>query len=449
MRVMETLYGFVTEYFIYLWFVVVLGVVVFVHELGHYLVGRWCGIHAEVFSIGFGRELFGWVDRRGTRWRVSLLPLGGYVKFLGDADGSSRADPEMLASMDPQTRAHSFHGAAVWRRALTVAAGPVFNFLFSILVFAALALWVGKAQDSAVIGSVVEVPGHETGLKPGDVILALNGKPVANLREFYTEAGKVEPGTPLKIELERDGTRRMLEIPTLQPPLVGDVHPYSAAWRAGLKEGDLILEVDGRPIPDFSALQKVVLASEGRELTVTFQRGTELHTVTMTPKVTDIPTADGGFEKRVLIGVGILPVIGPVVESQSLPDALLSGVVRTEQVIVSSISGLVHIIRGDVSAKNLQGPIGIAQLSGEMAKLGLDRLISLVALISTAIGLLNLFPIPVLDGGHLVFLGIETATGRPPEGRWVDFATALGLAMVLLLMLFATYNDVLRLIGLA
>ncbi|MEL6232787.1 MAG: RIP metalloprotease RseP [Pseudomonadota bacterium] len=446
---METAYTFVTDNFIYLWFIVVLGIVVFVHEMGHYLVGRWCGIEAEVFSIGFGRELFGWVDRRGTRWRIGLLPLGGYVKFLGDADGASRADPDALAKMDPEKRARSFHGAAVWRRALAVAAGPVFNFIFSILVFAGLGLWFGEAQDDPIVGEVYEHPGHPTGLVEGDRLIAVNGVEITRLSELYGRANEMETPGPMAVVLEREGQRIETEIAYVLPPLVGSVQPFSAAWRAGLEDGDLILTIDETPVPSFEALRQIVLASEDTELAVTYQRGTELREAMLTPKITDIPDGEGGFEKRVLIGVGVKYIAGALVERPGPIAAIGIGMADTWDVITNSISGLVHIIRGDVSATNLQGPIGIAHLSGEMAKLGIDRLITLIALISSAIGLLNLFPIPILDGGHLVFLGIEAARGQPPGERWVEYASAVGLAMVLLLMLFATYNDVLRLFGLA
>ncbi|MEM9048186.1 MAG: RIP metalloprotease RseP [Pseudomonadota bacterium] len=445
---METVYGFFSEYFIYLWFIAVLGIVVFVHELGHYLVGRWCGIDAEVFSVGFGRELFAWVDKRGTRWRVGLLPLGGYVKYLGDADGASRADPDALARMDPAIRARSFHGATVWRRALAVAAGPVFNFVFSILVFAGLGLWFGTAQDDPIVGNVFDHPGYVTGLQTGDRLISVNGEPIERLSSLYGLANEMDAAAPMSVVLERDGTRIETEIAYVLPPLVGSVQPFSAAWRAGLEEGDLILSIDGQAVPSFAALRETVLASEGQELAVQYQRGDAIRDAVMVPKITDIPDGQGGFEKRVLIGVGIKYVASAVIERPGPIEAIGIGIDRTWSVITNSISGLIHIIRGDVSATNLQGPIGIAHLSGEMAKMGIDRLITLIALISSAIGLLNLFPIPVLDGGHLLFLGIEAVRGRPPSERWVEYASAVGLALVLLLMLFATYNDVLRLFGL-
>jgi regulator of sigma E protease len=447
---MDSILAFALNNVIYLWVIVVLGVVVFVHEYGHYIVGRWCGIEAEVFSIGFGRELFGWVDRRGTRWRIGLLPLGGYVRYLGDADGTStRADPAALARIDPSRQHRTFHGAPVGRRMLAVAAGPVFNFILSIIVFAGLALWFGKPADGPTVGRVTDLPGLATGLKPGDRLLEVNGTPVERLADLYEAAEAMPTPGPMSAVVERDGQRLALTLPYMLPPYIGSVQPFSAAWRAGLEEGDLILAVEGRPVAAFEEMRRIVMAAEGRELRFTYQRGSDVRTAVLVPKVMDVPDNEGGFEKRVLIGVGLNYLVGSEVVRPGPIEAVGDGVARTWEVIASSISGIVHMIRGDVSPSNLQGPLGIAQLSGEMARLGMDRLVSLIAVISTAIGLLNLFPIPVLDGGQLVFLGIEAVRGRPAGDRWMEYASAVGLAMVLLLMLFATYNDVLRLIGLA
>jgi regulator of sigma E protease len=445
---MEALYGFFTEYFIYAWFVVVIGVVVFVHEYGHYIVGRWCGIDADVFSIGFGRELFGWVDRRGTRWRVGLLPLGGYVKFAGDADGSSRADDAALASMSAEARARSFHGAAVWKRALAIAAGPVFNFVFSIIVFAGLGLWFGQAQNTPVVGKVLEMPGLETGLVEGDRLVSVNGETVEGMGDLYAIANRMAAPGPVAVVLERDGARIETEIPYPLPPIVGNVQPFSAAWRAGLEEGDRILSLNGTPVPSFNALRETVLASEGQDLKAEIQRGAETYQTVLVPKVMDIPDGDGGFEKRVLIGVGIQYVAGAVVEKPGILGAVVIGVDRTWEVIYNSVSGIYHLVTLQISPSNMMGPLGMAQLTGEMVKLGLDRLITYIAVISAAIGFFNLLPIPVLDGGHLLFLAIEKLKGSRPEGRWVDIATMIGLGMILSVFVVASRYDIARWLGL-
>lgn len=434
----------------YLSFLFVLGVVIFVHEFGHYIVGRWCGIHAEVFSLGFGKELFHWTDRRGTRWRVGILPLGGYVKFLGDVDGTSTTpDEAALKAMDPKTRAHSFHGAAVWRRALAVAAGPVANFILSIIVFAGLALWIGRGVDGPVVGTVGPVPGYADQLEPGDRLLSVDGRQVGGISELYTIARDMPVPGPLPVTVARGEEVIATELPYPLAPLVGWVSPLSAAMRAGLEEGDVILSADGVPLPAFADLQAAVIGSEGRPLELGVLRDGQEIPVTLTPRMQDIQLADGSFEQRPMIGItGGLPLRGEV-ETPGPIDALGIGVEGTWRVIEGSVSGIYNIITGTISARNLQGTLGMAQASGESARSGFDDLLNLLAVISTAIGFLNLMPIPVLDGGHLVFLGYEAIRGRPPADRWVEYASGLGLAMVLMLMLFATYNDVLRLIGLA
>lgn len=426
-------------------FFFVLGIVVFVHEYGHYIVGRWCGIHAEVFSIGFGKELLSWVDKRGTRWRIGLLPLGGYVKYLGDADAASKPDQAQLAAMDQDTRDRSFHGAAVWKRMLSVVAGPVFNFMLSIVVFSGLALWEGRYVDEPVLGNVVSLKNYDIGLQSGDRILAANGTSVESLRDVFRIADEMpEPG-PMDIRVQRGDDDIVVTTPFLRVPLISRVAPRSAALDAGVKPGDLILKVDDQPIQEFDQLVATVQAAEGRALDLQVLRDGQTLNFEMTPQVTAIQLPDGGFEERAMIGVVIGRVLEPAIVTPGPVQAVETGILATWRVISGSISGIVHMFSGAISATNIQGPLGIAMVSGDMAAEGFDSLINLMAVISTAIGLINLFPIPILDGGQLVFLSIEGLRGRPLGERWVEFASAFGLALVLLLMLFATYNDVMRL----
>lgn len=428
-------------------FVVVLGVVVFVHEYGHYIVGRWCGIRAEVFSMGFGPRLGAWVDRRGTRWQVSALPLGGYVKFVGDADGSSRTDPKHLEALSEAERAHSFHGAALWRRALTVAAGPVANFILSILVFGLIALWAGVPADGARVGEVSVLPGQQASdLRRGDLILELNGAPVADFAELYEAANEMDTAGPVRLLVERDGRRLELTTPFPLPPLVQGVEPLSAAANAGLKPGDFIRAADGERLHSFGDLRNVVLNSGGDELELEVVRGDVLLTLPITPREVERVNPDGTVETRVMIGVGGDVLIYPLTRTPTPWRALAIGVERMWEIITLSLTGIGHIIAGNLSVDNLQGPLGIAQISGASAAQGAGNLITLIAVISTAVGMLNLFPIPVLDGGHLLMFGYEAVAGRPPAESILRIAMSLGLAMVLLLMLLATYNDLVRLL---
>jgi regulator of sigma E protease len=428
-------------------FVVVLAIVVFVHEYGHYIVARWCGIRSEVFSIGFGPVLWSRRDKRGTLWQVAALPLGGYVKFLGDNDGSSRADTESLGRMSPEERASSFHGASVGRRMLTVLAGPVANFILTIVMFTGLILWQGVPAERPTVGAIEPLPNVEQPLRPGDVLLAINGEPVAEFVDLYRIAGAMETPGPMEIEVERSGERLALEAPFALPPLVSGVEPLSPASRAGLRRGDVILEADGRPLSAFAELRETVLASEDRTIPLRVWRdGAEID-LEITPIERDIEDGEGSFEKRVMIGVAGSSLYGPATEMPAPWTAVGLATTRMFSVITQSLNGLKHIILGTIGADNLQGPLGIAQISGETASQGLLSFITLIAVISTAIGMLNLFPIPVLDGGHFVAFLVEAIRGRPPSARVMQIAMSIGLGLILMLMVFATYNDIIRLMS--
>jgi regulator of sigma E protease len=428
-------------------FVIVLGIVVAVHEFGHYIVARWCGIHSEVFSIGFGPVLWSRTDRRGTVWQVAAIPLGGYVKFFGDSDGASRADPDALAGIDPRLRARSFHGAAVWRRMLTVLAGPAANFLLTIVVFACVVTWQGVPTERAEIGEIAALPGGAGALRPGDVVLEVNGAPVAEFADIYQAALDMDVAGPMAFRVERDGATLDAEAPFAFPPLVQGVEPLSPASDAGIKRGDVILSADGQPLAAFENLREVVLASEGRTIPLEVWRDGETLTVEIAPRERDADDGDGGFERRVMIGVAGAPLYLPATETPSPWEAVGFGATRMVEIIVQSLNGLKHIITGAIGADNLQGPLGIAQISGETAQQGFLSFIVLIGIISTAIGMLNLFPIPILDGGHFLAFLIEAVRGKPPNQIVMQVAMSIGLGLILLLMVFATYNDIMRMVS--
>ncbi len=428
-------------------FVVVLGIVVAVHEYGHYIVARWCGIRSEVFSIGFGPVIWSRRDKRGTLWQVAALPLGGYVKFLGDSDGSSRADPAQLNDMSARERAESFHGASVGRRMLTVLAGPAFNFLLTIAVFAGLALWQGVPTERVILGEIEPLPGIEQPLRPGDVVLEVNGAPVAAFTDIYAAAAEMPAPGPMRFVVERGGDRLVIEAPYAMPPLVQGVEPLSPASEAGLRPGDVITAADGAPLAAFTELREKVMASAGRTLPLEVWRDGATLELSITPIERDADDGAGGFERRVMIGVAGASLYLPATETPAPWTAVGLGIERMVFVITQSLNGLKHILLGSLGAENLQGPIGIAQISGETASQGLGNFIALIGVISTAIGLLNLFPIPVLDGGHFVAFLIEAVRGRPPSERAMHFAMSIGLGLILLLMVFATYNDIMRMVS--
>lgn len=428
-------------------FVVVLGIVVFVHEFGHYIVARWCGIRSEVFSIGFGPVIFARRDRRGTLWQLAALPLGGYVKFVGDADAGSRTDAKALDRMTPAERAASFHGAAVWRRMLTVLAGPAFNFLLSIVVFAGLVLWQGVPTERPTVGSIGTLPQTEQTLRPGDVVLAVNGSPVARFDDILRIALEMPKPGPIRVHIERNGAEQDVLAPWPLPPLVQAVEPLSPASEAGLKPGDVILKADNKPLASFEELRQAVLASGGHSIPLEVWRGGVRVILPITPAERDTESDTGGFERRVMIGVAGASLYMPATVTPAPWTAIAFGAERTVAVITQSLFGMKSILTGAIGADNLQGPLGIAQISGETASQGLGDFIGLIAVISTAIGLLNLFPIPVLDGGHFVAFVIEAVRGRPPSPAVMQVAMSIGLGLILLLMVFATYNDIMRMVS--
>ncbi len=428
-------------------FIVALGIVVFVHEYGHYIVARWCGIRSEVFSIGFGPVIWSRHDRRGTLWQVAALPLGGYVKFLGDADGASRTDQKGLERMSPEQRRHSFPGASVGRRMLTVLAGPVFNFLLTIVVFAGLVTWQGVPTDRPTIGEIDSLPGVEQPLRAGDVVLEVNGTPVEGFQDIYTAAIDMPAPAPMTFVIERDGERIEIDAPYALPALIANVTPLMPASKAGLRAGDLVLAVNGTAIHSFDELRDTVLASLDETLELTVLRdGAEIG-LTVVPGLQDIDDGDGGFEKRPMIGAAGASLYTTATVTPAPWTAVWIGAQRMVSIVGQSLHGIASILTGALGAENLQGPLGIAQISGEVAQQGMMQFFGWIAVVSTAIGFLNLFPVPVLDGGHFVAFLIEAVRGRPPSAAAMQVAMSIGLGLILLLMVFATYNDIIRMVS--
>ncbi|MCV2881135.1 RIP metalloprotease RseP [Actibacterium sp. XHP0104] len=423
-------------------FVVALSIIVTVHEYGHYIVGRLSGIHAEVFSIGFGPVLLSRHDKWGTKWQIAALPFGGYVKFLGDAGVASDRASDVLDDMDAETLRHTMHGAPLWARAATVIAGPAFNFALSIFVFSAVILVDGEAVEPPTIGKVQNLPVATTNLQPGDSIVAIEGTDTPDYATFYGLLEDLPVTSQLFYTVERPGEEPRLQLgPYPFPPLVRTVQPQSAAMDAGLAEGDVILAVDGQEISAFKQLQEIVSASNGAQMTLTIWRDGTEHMVRLAPRRVDLPLADGGFETRWLIGMTGGLFFEPETRTPGVGTALGYGLDQTVFIVKSSISGLYHMVTGAISSCNLRGPLGIAQTSGAAASQGISSFIWFIAMLSTAVGLLNLFPIPVLDGGHLVFHVYEALTGRPPSDRALRTLMGVGLSLMLGLMVFALTND--------
>jgi regulator of sigma E protease len=353
-------------------FLFILTIVVFFHELGHFLIARWCGVRVLVFSVGFGRELIGFTDRHGTRWKLAAIPLGGYVKFFGDENAASVPDQDALATMNETERRVSFPHKPVGQRAAIVAAGPIANFVLAIVLFAAF--------------------------------FAFYGKPTA-------------------------------------PALVDAVQPGSAAEAAGFRDGDLVLSIDGRKIETFTDMQRLVMDSAGQTLRIVVERDGKEQTLVAVPKLVEIKNALGFKHRQGVLGLRGKP--GPL-ETVDPVTAVKLGASESWMVVERTLSYIRGVFVGRESLDQLGGPIMIAQASRQVATAGFFPLLHFAGVVSISIGFLNLFPIPLLDGGHLLYYGIEAVRGRPLSERAQEYGFRIGLAIVLMLMIFTTFQDILR-----
>ena len=420
--------------------IVVIVIIVTVHEFGHYIVGRWCGIHAEVFSVGFGKPIWSRVDKRGTRWQVALLPLGGYVRFMGDADGSSRPG-HLPAGMTAQERRHTMQGAPLWARSATVLAGPAFNVALTLIAFFGLTMYGGVAEDRAEIGSVETMPGSPVPVQVGDTILSLNGVATPDFATLATVSKDLRDVVEVTYVVDRAGQTLTFQGPNPVPPLVKSVAIGSAAEQAGVRPGDLFVTVGDKVIAGFDQMPELVEASGGQPVDVTLLRGTETLAMTLTPRRVDLPNAEGGFDTRWLIGVTGGTLFDPVRRTPGLIEAVQISAEQSWYMAKTNLNGIWQIIRGTISTCNLSGPIGMAKVASAAVQSGLEAFIGTLALMSLTIGIANLLPIPVLDGGHLVFHIYEAVFRRPPNERVMQVLMTAGLAILLSLMLFAFSND--------
>jgi regulator of sigma E protease len=354
-------------------FLVVLTVLVFVHELGHYLIARRTGVRIEVFSIGFGPEIFGWNDRAGTRWKFSAVPLGGYVKMFGDSDPTSTLALVRFNELSPDDREVSFHHKRLGQRAAIVSGGPLANFIFAIVVLA--------------------------------ILFATYGQPFT-------------------------------------PAEVGQVQAASAADRGGIKIGDVIVDIDGQSIGRFEDVQQIVRMNPGEPMVITVRRDGNPVRLNVTPTRTEMTDRFGNRHEIGLLGIGRS---GVEYVKRNPAAALVEAVLETRNLSVATLEAMWQIIIGTRASDELGGPLRIAQMSGEVAQGGLVPLLWFMAVLSINLGLINLFPVPVLDGGHLLFYAAEAIRGKPLGQRAQEYGFRIGLALVLTLMVFATWNDLVHL----
>jgi regulator of sigma E protease len=405
-------------------FLVVLGVLVFVHELGHYLAARWVGVHVEVFSIGFGPAIFTWTDRVGTVWKLAWLPFGGYVKLHGQ---------ERPRELPPEPSGPSRTGLtiAAWRERAGLGRRPVATDPVASALVAPAPVATAPVASALVAPAPVAVMSDVVDDEPK---VWMRGR-IFHEKSVGARAIVVAAG-PIANFLLAMALFALLFATAGRPiilPVAGDVLPDSAAAHAGLKTDDRILAINGTPTATFEDIQRIVSAHPAEKLTVTIRRG---HDTMDLPVTTDSRTVGG--EK-----IGMLGIRGGKVEYQhlSLPEALVGGVTQTWQVTSETIVGVGQMISGRRGTEDLGGPLRIAQLSGQVAELGLASLVSFIALLSVNLGLINLFPIPVLDGGHLLFYLAEAIRGRPLPARAQEYGFRAGLAFLAGIFILATWND--------
>ena len=420
-------------------FVVALSIIVAIHEYGHYIVGRWCGIHAEVFSLGFGPVVFRWTDKHGTVWQVAALPLGGFVRFLGDANAASVGSDGTVSETDSR---RTMTGAPLWARTATVAAGPVFNFVLAIAIFAGSIMYQGRSADPLTFGELRPLPpSFSSELRAGDVMIAVEGVRFDDVEGINQITDQLPLTERLSYTVSRDGDVFDVEGPYYFPTAVLSVSPRSAADDADIKINDVITAIDGAAVFAFSQVQDLVLAADGAPLEFEVWRDGKTLQKTIAPRRVDIPTAEGGFEARWLIGISGTIFFDERTVAVGPWEATKMGARGLWNTVTTSLSAMQHILFGQISTCNLSGPVGIAETSGSMAEQGAQSFIWFIGALSAAVGLMNLFPIPVLDGGHLVFYAYEAVTRRKPSERAVQVFMFLGLGLILSLMTFTILND--------
>jgi regulator of sigma E protease len=360
-------------------FVAILSAIVFIHELGHYLVGRWSGAKIDTFSLGFGPELLAWVDGAGTRWRVAALPLGGYVKFYGDANPSSAGREGETDGPEAIDRARTLAGQPLAKRALIVAAGPVANFLLAFVIYTGMFMAFGKVEHAAHIGRV---------------------------------------------------------------------EPNSVAAAAGFQVGDIVKSVNGDSIDSFEALQQATMLSTGLPMRFVVTRGGADVAIQATPEIAVVDQGVFGKRRMGHLGLGSSSEAGDVQFARCSPTTCaLWGGQQVWFIVKATSSYIVGMVAGRESADQVSGPIAVAQMAGEMAKISLWELFNLAALFSVSVGFMNLLPVPLLDGGHLLFYAYEAIRGRPLSPRVQEFGLRVGIALVALLILFTTSHDIFRIVA--
>ena len=445
-------------------FLVILTILVFVHEMGHYYVARRAGVKVEAFSIGFGPEIFGWNDKHGTRWRFAAIPLGGYVKMFGETE---RLAEEGDRPLSREEKSVSFHHKRLGQRAAIVFAGPFVNYIFAVLVLGILFATAGQPFSPSIVGPVT--PGgaaEKAGLKAGDKIVQVAGRNVERFEEVMQAVG-LRPGQRVPLVIERGGQQRGIDVDVgvrmlvdkrgnetafgdlgagpFVPPVVGRIVPKSAAEAAGLQPGDVFLKIKGQPIETFADVQKIVSLNAEVPLEFVVRRAGADVALTVTPKWQLSKEKDKDGSQKKLGGViGVAPQAA-FRKQHGVADAFVQAVRETYGLTVSTFTAVGQMISGTRSTRDLSGPLRIAEISGDMAQLGFYQYVWFLGVLSLSLCIINLLPVPMLDGGHLLFYGFEAVRGKPLGQRAQEYGFRIGLALVITLMVFATWNDLVHL----
>jgi len=439
-------------------FLLVLGPLVLIHELGHYLVGRLFGVKADAFSIGFGKEIAGWTDRRGTRWKLSALPLGGYVQFAGDMNPAS-APGAGEDGLTAEERAKTFHVKPLWQRALIVFAGPLTNFVLCVLILAGFVYAHGRLiADPEVVGFSETSAAKSAGMQVGDHIVSIDGNRIGSVTDI-PEHTVYYPGKTVEVVVQREGSTVVLPVKLANDevsddfgnkarigdlgadfavPVVSGFTADSPAEQAGMKLGDRIVAVGETPISSFRQVPPLIMPRPGAKTTITVVREGQAHVLPMT--IGSAVHEDAKGVKATVGRIGVESGFGRL-EPVGAVQALGIGVDRSFALMGTIVTGIRQILTGDRSVRELGGPIKIAKYSGEQFSLGWEPFVGFVAMISINLAFINLLPIPGLDGGHLAFYAAELVRRKPLGLRSQEWAIRTGVALVLALMLFVTVND--------
>ncbi|MFH1905538.1 MAG: RIP metalloprotease RseP [bacterium] len=419
-------------------FIVVISILVFVHELGHFLVAKWLGIKVEKFSLGFGPKLVGF-KKGDTEYLISAVPLGGYVKLAGESsEEKTGADWE-------------FYSKGPFQRILVILAGPFMNILLAIFVFSCIFFTgIELPYFEAKIGEIAkDSPGSKADLKVGDTILKANGKQIKDWSKFK-HIILTHPNHTISILIDRNGERKSIQVKTefnkekgggylgvspFIPPVIGIVEPESPAYKAGIRKGDVVLFINGKQMSSWNDMAKSIHNSAGEKISLIIMREKEQLEISVVPKL----------NKTLNIGlIGIIPEFKTITRKYGPIGAFVQGCNQTVNLTVLTYRSIWMLIKREISTKTLGGPIMIAQLADKQAKEGLMNLFYLLALISVNLAILNLLPIPVLDGGHILFFLIEAIKGSPISEKGLEWATKFGIALLLTLMVYVTFNDIMR-----